>query len=265
MGVLHKNSSFGPMRRVIGVLATLFVLAACAAPEVTSGVHDPHEDRNRQVFETNLAIDRAVFSGAGEGVTLVPRPVLQGVAHVSETFSLPRTLVNDVLQFHFQDVVHNSFRLAVNLTFGLGGLLDPATDMGLEERPSDFGETLHVWGVGEGAYVVLPLLGPSTERDAVGKLVDLFTNPLVHVLPSPERYAGTVASAVETIADRGEYADALEDMILNSADPYAQARVFYLENRRFTLRSGGGGGEDAYIDPYDDSLFVDPYEDPYGQ
>ncbi len=94
-------------------------------------------------------------------------------------------IVNNLLQGRLENAAHNSVRLLFNSTIGLGGLFDIATDIGLEERSTDFGATLHVWGAEEGAYVVLPLLGPSTERDALGTIVDFFTNPLTYALNPP--------------------------------------------------------------------------------
>jgi phospholipid-binding lipoprotein MlaA len=130
-----------------------------------------------------------------------------------------------------------------------------------EATDTDFGETLHVWGAREGAYVELPVLGPSTERDTWGMVVDVFTNPLTYVLESPENYYGTVASVSSGLSNRGRYAATIDSILYDSADSYAQARSLYLQNRRFEL---GGSGGDAYLDPYDD-----PYgtinEDPYDQ
>ena len=113
----------------------------------------------------------------------LPAPVRQGVGHFAGNLDLPRSVVNNVLQGRFPNAVHNTLRFVVNSTFGLAGLFDPATGIGLEARNTDFGETLHVWGVREGNYVELPFLGPSTERDTVGVGVDLFLNPLSYILP----------------------------------------------------------------------------------
>lgn len=241
------------LSRAAGALLLLAAVAACARPEATGDIHDPYEERNREVFQANLAFDRAVFGRAGEGEgDGIPVPVRRGLSNLSDTVSLPQTLVNDLLQLNIHDAVHNSFRLAVNLTFGLGGLLDPATEMGIESRPSDFGETLYVWGVGEGAYLVLPVLGPSTERAAVGKVVDVFTNPLTYVIPAPERYGIPGLRVVGTALSRGEFASTVESVLYDSADPYGQVRVIYLENRRFTLQGGRGDTQDEFIDPYED-------------
>lgn len=233
------------------VLAT--TLTACAAPEVAQGINDPYETQNRAVHEANKTIDRTVLKplsgGYGNGV---PAPVRQGVGNFAGNLSLPGSIVNDILQANIDDAVSNGVRLLINTTFGIGGLFDPATAWGLPARDSDFGETLHVWGFAEGHYVELPLLGPSTKRDAIGSVVDLFTNPLSYMSPSPERYAGPVSSAVSKVGDRYRFGDTIDAILYDSADSYAQARLLYLESRRFEL--GGGTVGDAFegYDDYDD-------------
>jgi phospholipid-binding lipoprotein MlaA len=136
----------------------------------------------------------------------------------------------------------------VNATLGLGGILDVASDLGLAEDSSDFGETLHVWGLPEGAYLELPLFGPSTERDAVGDVVDLFTNPLDYVLPPRPRQAKTAVRIVAKVGERGEFSDTVDSILYDSADSYAQLRLIYLQNRRFDLGDASDSTID-YIDP----------------
>ena len=134
--------------------------------------------------------------------------------------------VNDLLQGNVEDAGHNFFRFMMNTTFGLFGLLDPATDMGLEERETGFGETLHVWGAAEGAYVELPLFGPSTERDAVGQFVDVLTNPIGFLGDNGTEAAA--ASAFPSVLDsRYEFSDSVDAILYESADSYAQLRLFY--------------------------------------
>jgi len=125
--------------------------------------------------------------------------------------------------------------------------LDPATEMGLDERSSDFGETLHVWGVPEGAYVVLPMLGPSTERDAVGWVVDFAANPVSAFVDPPETDYVTGFKIAAMIGDRYEYSGIIDELLYESADSYTQARLLYLMNRRHEL---GSEVQFEEIDPY---------------
>lgn len=167
---------------------------------------------------------------------------------MADTVSLPQTVFNQLLQLRLGRATRNSARFTLNATVGLLGLLDPAEAMGLPEDESDFGETLHVWGLPEGAYIELPVTGPSTERDAVGMFVDIFTNPLSYVLPTNGRYAATGVRLAERVLDRSEYADQIDEMLYGSADSYAQSRTIYLQNRRYELGDETANGA-GYIDP----------------
>lgn len=245
--------------RTTALVAVSFavVLSGCGTPQVAQGINDPYEANNRKIHALNLSVDKAILRPTANGYGgAIPKPVRQGVTNFAGHLDLPGSFVNDVLQANIDDAAVNFLRFMVNSTFGIAGLLDPATDMGLFARNSDFGETLHVWGAGEGPYVELPLMGPSTQRDAVGKVVDIFTNPLRYVLKKPEIYALPVAGAVSTLGDRATYGDTIDSVLYDSTDSYAQARLLYLERRRFQL--GGAVAEDA-VDVYDD------YEDFYGQ
>lgn len=236
------------------IIATA-LLAACASPPVPVGANDPYESVNRAWFERNLALD-AMLAGPDESVPhdaeapiLAPRPApfRRAVSNFGANLGLPSTIVNDLLQVRPHHAVENTLRLAINTTLGLAGLFDPAGAMGLHGRRSDFGETLHRWGVGEGAYMVLPVLGPSNERDAAGMVVDMFINPLRFVLPRDELYMTTAARAAGRFADRAEFAGLLDANVIDTADPYAQARLLFMQTRRYHL---GIESEDQIIDPY---------------
>lgn len=241
---------------VVSVMGFL-VLSACAQAPTPQGIYDPDEVQNRGVHQFNLALDRGLVGPGASGYgNFVPKPVQQGISNVAGTLDLPGDIANNILQFRLGNAAHNTLRLAVNLTAGVGGLFDPATVLGVTEKKTDFGETLHVWGAEEGAYVELPVIGPSTTRDTVGTLVDVALNPLRFILPSPESTYATLAKGASRLGDRNRYSDTLDSILYDSADSYAQARLLYLQNRRFEL------GQDS---PPDDSAFYDPYEDPYGQ
>jgi len=151
----------------------------------------------------------------------------------------------------------------VNTTVGLGGLFDPATEMGLPAATdADFGQTLHVWGASEGAYIELPVLGPSTQRDTFGTFVDFFTNPLSYVLESPESVIRRGSNVAGGLTRRTRFSDTIDQILYDSADSYAQSRSIYLQGRRFEL--GGTGGE-SYDDPYEDGGATTVMDDPYDQ
>lgn len=233
-------------------LAAVALLAACTAPPVSTAPNDPFEATNRAWFDTNLALDRALSGGdddPAEGAAPeAPGPLVRLVGNVGANLGTPSTVLNDLLQLRPDRAVENTLRFAVNSTMGLAGLFDPAGAIGLHGRSSDFGETLHRWGVGEGAYVVLPVLGPSTERDALGVVVDALINPWDFLVPAHEARAVSALRWAGRFAGRAEYADLIDANVIRTADPYAQARLLYLQARRYHL---GIQTEDDSFDPYD--------------
>jgi len=225
-------------------------LAGCTAATGTGEFNDPYEAQNRVVHEANRDLDRGIVGPSASAYgSVVPKPVQQGIDNFSGNLGTPGQMVNNLLQGDVEHLVENSFRLVINTTIGIGGIFDPAKSIGMAGRDTDFGETLYVWGVDEGAYLELPVLGPSTERDAAGKVADFVLDPLRYVLPSPEKYVGTVAGIASKIGDRDRYSEVVESILYGSADSYAQARLLYLQNRRFEL---GDEAQTEYFDPYED-------------
>ncbi|RRH73985.1 VacJ family lipoprotein [Falsigemmobacter faecalis] len=234
----------------MAALSAAVLLTACApAPR---SAEDPLEPVNRAVHGFNLAADRFVLRPAA----VVSGPVMQSpvgtaVSNFSDNLGTPQAAVNHLLQARFADATHSAWRFAVNSTIGLAGLFDPATVMGLEERDTDFGETLHSWGMGEGPFVMLPLKGPSNARDALGEVVDVFTDPLDNVLSDGQQEVATGAWVLSKVGDRARYLETVDSILYGSADSYAQTRLMYQQNRRFEL--GQEAGDDAFIDPYEDA------------
>lgn len=231
------------------VAALAMALAGCAAPPPPSQPYDPDEVNNRQRHEFNKALDRSIvqpLSGAigGKGTGAIGR----GVANFSDNLDVPGDVVNNILQLRLGRAAENTLRFVINTTIGLGGVLDPAKEIGLGGKTTDFGETLHVWGVPEGAYQELPFIGPSTDRDTVGKAVDVALNPLRFVLPARAAWVPTVASVGSRLGDRARFSSTVDSILYDSADSYAQTRLLYLQNRRFEL--GQTVSDDDFFDPY---------------
>ncbi|WP_212523771.1 VacJ family lipoprotein [Actibacterium sp. MT2.3-13A] len=239
--------------RLAGI-AGISLLTACTPPSGPGEINDPFEARNREVHEANKQLDRTFMRpGSQRYGRAVPKPVRAGIENFSDNLSLPGMVVNSVLQLRLDDAAWNAGRFLFNSTIGLAGVFDPASDIGITERKTDFGETLHVWGFREGAYLELPVLGPSTERDAIGKVVDIALNPIGSVLTYPEAEIAAAAGIAARVGDRYDHSELIDSILYDSADSYAQARILYLQNRRFEL---GGSEEPDYYDPY---------EDPYGE
>ncbi len=256
----------------------LTLLGACAAPDpaVTRGApYDPYEESNRRTHEQNKSIDRAVLRPVAAGYSaFMPDDVETGISNFATNLSLPGAMVNNALQGNGVGMTSDFYRFLVNSTLGLGGLIDVATDLNMPAATdADFGQTLYAWGVHEGPYVELPLMGPSTSRAAAGRVVDIFTNPLGYVIEDPEVYYVAGARVSRALSGRARYSDTIDSVLYDSADSYAAARSLYLQNRRFKV---GNGGSDAYLDPYD-TVAGNPagqpvrpavsadFEDPYDQ
>lgn len=248
------------MKQLAFIFATALTLSACASHTPSAGINDPNEAQNRATYDSNIQLDRGVIKPVAVAYgTVVPDPVRKGLSNVSDTLSLPGTVVNNLLQFKLGDALHNTARFALNATLGVAGLLDPASEAGLEKRDSGFGETLHVWGFGEGEYIVLPVYGPSTNRDMVGLIVDIALDPLGSVLNPAASNAATGLKVADIVDTRYRYSDLYESVIYDSADGYAQLRLSYLDRRRFEL--GTPVSQDGL--PSEDNPSYDLYEDFY--
>lgn len=226
------------------------LLAGCTA-RVAEGINDPFEAQNRQIHAFNRSVDAALFEGRKADGAL-PRYA----SNAAGNLGLPGAIVNSLLQGRLEPAGRNFFRFAINSTLGVGGIFDPAgNDFGLTAWETDFGETLHVWGLGEGRYVELPLLGPSTERDALGRVVDLALDPVGAATGGREAVAVTGVRVAGRVSDRLRYGDTIDSVLHDSADSYAQSRLIYLQNRRHQLGGEHTGDADVF----------DPYEDPYAE
>lgn len=237
-------------------LGALLLLAACNSTPDANGINDPLEPMNRKVHAFNVGLDSHVVKPLTGGKSDDARPddakpgigsrIVQGVGNFGSNLAEPGKAINHLLQGQPEPAIKTTFRFLVNTTVGLGGVLDPATaDFALPEQDTDFGQTLAVWGVGEGPYLELPLLGPSTGRDAVGKVVDLVADPMGSVLNRDQRIIGFGARLAGKAAERGAHGDTIDSVLYESADSYAQTRLIWLQHRRHEL---GQEGED--IDPY---------------
>ncbi len=243
--VMHRTSA-----TLAGGLAALLTLSACNTPPGPVDVWDPYEAQNRKIHANNVATDRAVLRPVARAWSeSVPGPVRQGAVNFATNLEAPSHVVNDVLQGEGEDAVHNLFRFVINSTLGIGGIFDPASSFGLEPRDTDFGETLFVWGAPEGAYLELPLLGPSTERDAAGTVVDIVLNPVGVIASDLPNWVSPTGRVVRVIDTRARLATSIDGILYESADSYGQSRSIYLQNRRFEL---GDEAEDTYFDPYED-------------
>ncbi|MEM6306418.1 MAG: VacJ family lipoprotein [Pseudomonadota bacterium] len=229
-------------------------MAGCSVAPPGVGTHDPYEQTNRKIHAFNKGLDRNLVRPVARGYgAVVPDPIETSISSFAANLSLPGKIINNTLQGNLFGAGKNLLRFAINTTAGVGGLFDASTVMGLEEVDTDFGETLHAWGVPEGAYVELPVLGPSTERATAGLVVDMILDPVSYIIGQPESTYRSVARTGDILTTRNDLAPQIDGIYDNSADSYAQLRSVYLQNRRFQL------GENASDDLYD--VYDDPYLD----
>jgi phospholipid-binding lipoprotein MlaA len=223
-----------PYRLLLASLC-LVSLGACATlPPGPRNPQDRFESYNRFMYRVNNAVDKTVLLPTARGyVKVVPAPVRHGVDHFFSNLALPRTVINDTLQGKLRDAGSDTLRLTVNTVLGLG-FFDPATRMGLEVHDEDFGQTLGKWGVPAGPYLMLPLLGPSTVRDGIGRVPDEYTSPRHYINDSTLKYS---VAALDVVNTRAGLLDT-ETLLNQSFDPYAFLRNAWLKRREYLVRDG---------------------------
>ena len=230
------NTQGTKFSRVIMAAVLALSLGACSTTHTNadvSDVYDPMEGYNRAMFAFNDAVDTIFLEPVAMGYRFIaPQPVRTGVRNFLRNLKSPMQVVNQTLQGDFSGAGADVARFAVNSTAGVLGLIDVGAMIGLPYEQEDFGQTLGVWGLGHGPYVVLPILGPSSLRDATGLLVDSYADPLRLYLYNTNQeewhYARLALTAVST---REELLDLLNDLQKNSFDYYAALRSTYIQRR----------------------------------
>ena len=203
--------------------------------------NDPLESVNRAIFGFNEGLqDYFLHPIATFYNSTVPMTPRRAIKNMFDNVRSPVIFVNDLLQLEFKRALVTFMRAFINTGFGVGGMMDLASDLGFEKHKEDFGQTLGVWGVGEGFYLVLPVFGPSNPRDAIGRLlIDPFFDPLGTYLNNiDESEVDTALGAVDGML---EYADAVEDLDQikkTSVDYYAALRSLYRQKRKAEISNG---------------------------
>lgn len=227
-------------------LLLVALTAACATvpqdsvgQEIHAAKNDPFEPTNRYIFDVNLAVmDMAINPIATMYREGIPEPYRDGVRNFLDNLQMPVTILNSALQGDWDNTAEASMSFFINTTAGLGGIFDIPGSFDEEPRKADFGETLAIWGVNEGPYVMLPLVGPSSARDTVGLGVDILTDPLTYLLSPIWSYARTGSGAVQAVSDQQSQ---VADLRRSSVDFYASVRSLYRQNREAEIREAQGG------------------------
>jgi phospholipid-binding lipoprotein MlaA len=216
------------------MVSGLLLLAGCAS---NGDPRDPLEPMNRAIHSFNESLDQSIIKPTAEGyVAITPSPIRTGVRNFFSNLDDVVVLANNILQLKPEAASSDLMRIAVNTTLGLAGILDIASEMGLHKHDEDFGQTLGYWGISDGPYFVMPLLGPSTFRDTAGWAVDSFLiDPVWFNQDDDVRWVGLTA---RLISRRSELLDAKRAIDIAALDPYEFSRDFYLEHRQAQVRDG---------------------------
>ena len=208
--------------------------AAPGTEEGTGEDYDPWEPFNQRTFALNYGLDRHIVKPVAKAWNkVVPAPVQRALKDALHNVNTPKRFANSLLQGKVTNAARELGRLVINSTLGIGGLLDVAAKAGLESRDTDFGQTLGVWGIGPGPYLVVPLLPPVTVRDGIGVAIDSLMNPLSLVAPG---VAGIGMTAGKTVNERAENLQTFEDVEDSVLDLYSAVRNGYLQRRQKAIK-----------------------------
>ena len=228
----------------LSVILITVLISGCATK-------DPFESFNRASYGFNSAVDKAILKPVAKGYDAVaPEPVKIGVSNFFSNLDEIRTIINDILQGKFSDGLSDTGRFLVNSTLGLAGFIDVATDLGLDEHDEDFGQTLGVWGVNSGPYLVIPFLGPSTVRDALSRPVDSYSSLVQDVDHIPTR---NTIYAVDLIDLRYRLL-AIDGQLEDALDEYTFVRDAFLMRNQYQVYDGYPPEAD---DLYNDECYED--------
>lgn len=226
-----------------------------AAEEVEQGTYDPLERVNRAIYIFNDRFDRALLKPVAKGYDFItPDPVQHSIRSFFSNLWTPTVVVNDLLQGKFRQSAADTGRFLVNTTVGIAGLFDVAKHMGLKPHNEDFGQTLGVWGVGEGPYLVWPILGAKNLRDSGGWLGDFATHPVTYVNDPADRWGLWAVELVDTRASLLGVSDVLQQAA--GEDEYLFVREAYRQRRINQIYDGNPPKPKPAF--FDDDLVVEP-------
>ena len=246
------------LKVVIAAFLLVGTLGACASNQQTAQLggpedpgwfgpdNDPLEFINRFTFAFNDALDTVLFQPAAATYRVIlPKPVRNGIRNVLRNLNGPVILANDLLQLEWDRAGDTFMRFLINSTIGVAGIFDVAAEWGYEYHDEDFGQTLGSWGVGEGFYLVLPLLGPSSARDTVGIVVDSYMDPWSYVLDYATKlsddditYIMIGRRGLEGLDIRSRNIETIESIKADAVEYYARIRTLYRQNRESEIRNG---------------------------
>jgi len=240
------------MKLLIKIAFSVIILTSATASFAET--KDCFEKINRGVFSFNQGLDRSIFKPIAKIYSYLPNSIQKGVRNVTSNVSHTVTIPNHLLQGNFKNLYNDSGRLLINSTFGILGIFDPAEKLGFKKNDQeDYGQTLGFWGVGNGCYLMLPLFGPTTTRDAVGKIANTLFDPFYLTTVGnrtvlDKNFGDTtyyVERGFDNVDFRAQNLKNFESLEKNSIDLYSSVRSLYIQKRE-NLISNSSGSEDEW-------------------
>ena len=243
--------------------ASLLALAACSTvgsenvpTRITAPAEDPLKGINEFNFKANKVLDRYMMRPVSSGYRkVVPEPARRGITNLLRNLMEPWTAINEILQLDFAEAGHTTARFIVNSTVGIVGLFDPAKKMGLDRHDEDLGQTLAVWGVPPGPYVMIPFFGPSNFRDAFGLGVDFLLEPVSTIAHNHgyhiEAYSRTF---MEGLDFRAHNHDIITEFV-EKDHGYIRFKSFYEQTRAYEIRNGQPAPDEEDLFNFEDDCF----------
>jgi len=225
----------------------LIVLPLSSVSLLSDEINDPFENLNRKIFELNENLDKKIAKPVAETYSKVPPRIKKGISNFFNNIEEVDTFVNQMLQGKPKQSINDLSRFIINSSVGLGGFIDVASRIGLDRHEEDFGQTLAVWGVDQGPYIMLPVLGPSTLRDTFSRPVSSFLSVTFHMTDTDVNIALKGIDAIET---RERLLD-VESLL--SGDKYSFVKDAYIQSMNYEIKDGIDV-EDEFIDDMDDFL-----------
>ena len=249
--------------RLAGLIGLVF-LSACAstsemragrAADATLAAPDQLPRFNRKLLNMNMGLDKRIVRPLASGYrAIAPAPVETSISAFFRNLGEPLTFVNDVLQVAPERAGTTLLRFVINTTVGIGGLFDPAAKMGLAHHDEDFGQTFAVWGADPGTYVVVPILGPLTMRDAIGSILDFTLDPMNFAVAAADVKGLAATRLVTNVVDARARNFGILDELYARTDVYIAVREAYLQNRAFEITNGAIRQSEEEEDLFDEEF-----------
>lgn len=228
---MKRLSSIAALLAFCALAPTAYAAENAASKTDVVSIEDPFETYNRYIFSFNQGADEYFLRPVASGYRYItPEPLRERLGHFSDNMNEPLSMVNSFFQGDFERGMKTFWRFIINSTFGIGGLNDVATSAGIPAQEEDFGQTLAVWGFGQGQYFVLPIFGPTSTRDGVGRIGDWLTDPVSWALIN-EGFVQFGIGVGQGIIERERFLDQIDDINDSSLDPYVTYRSIYLQRR----------------------------------